>query len=509
MPPQQRAMNHAPNHETWVWFSGTPIRIDIVPPMHTLQLKIWHKLFFAILLVVGVILALNLGLSRFIFQQGFYQYVEEMKLEKLDVLQEILREHYQQQGGWSLIEDNPRQWRQLLVEARLAPPRHRGGHRMGMDHHRRHRAEEGWTPPPFLQERISLADQDQFAIIGPPVDERHRLIPIQLEQQVIGHLVIPRHRPDFLSEVDHRFAHQQMRAFILTALLSLVIAAIAALLLARLFNRPIRELAGMANRLTAGAFESRIELKNRDELGALAADLNTLAQTLEQNQRSRRRWIADISHELRTPLTVLRGELEALEDGVRPFEPKAVASLALEVRQLHRLVDDLHQLSLSDQGSLSYEKSLHDPQRLLQTVMDGFAASLQQKSIQTQLQCSETPVELLVDPQRLIQLFTNLLENSLRYTDEGGALKIWCESGPNWKVHFEDSAPGVPPAQLERLFERLFRVEGSRSREHGGSGLGLSIARSIAEAHGGTLSAQPSALGGIWITLQLPLEKTG
>lgn len=480
--------------------------------MFSIQLKIWHKLFFAILLVVALILALNLGVTRYIFQQGFFQYVEAVKMQKLEPLQQQLQDHYREVGDWEQLQREPFLWHQMLVEAELVPPgpspgRGGRGFRKGLPP--AHRMEGEWRgrrpPPRFLRERIGLADQNQFSLIGPMVSERQKLLPIELDQQVVGYLVLPKQRPDFLSRMDHRFAEKQLKAFLLIALVSLLVAALSAWWLARLFNRPIRDLTGMAKQLTAGEFESRLQPSSRDELGGLAEDLNYLAETLELNQQSRQRWIADISHELRTPLTVLRGELEALEDGVRPLDHKAIASLALEVKQLNRLVDDLHQLSMADQGALSYEKSLHDLQQLLQGVADSFQPMFEAHALALQFTCEAAPWDMLVDPQRMTQLFTNLLENSLRYTDSGGQLKIWCEAEEEWVIHFEDTAPGVSTAEMDRLFERLYRVERSRNRAEGGSGLGLSIVRSIAEAHGGTVAAEPSPLGGLRITLRLPI----
>lgn len=490
-----------------------------------MRIKIWHKLFLAILLVVTLVLAISLGLSRFGFQQGFSQYIEEVKLKRLDGFRQELSNHYQEYGSWDFLLEDPQQWHDLLLNADLLPPRPprsggpppwergRGG---GVDGFREEPGFRGGPPPGFgsagrpprrMRDRFGLLDVDETPIIGSPPGRRVRLLEIDLDGAVVGYLTIPNFRP-MRSELEHRFAHQQMESLLLTAIISLLVAVVAALLLARLFNRPIAKLAEMARQLTEGKFESRVEIRGRDELSDLAADLNQLAEVLEQNRSARRRWIADISHELRTPLTVLRGELEALEDGVRPMTQESVQSLSLEVKQLKRLVDDLYQLSLSDQGSLSYEKGWIDPEELLTGVVGGFEHSLQQQNLRLTLACCDEVPKLFADSQRLTQLFTNLLENSQRYTDAGGEIKVWSESGEKiWRLHIEDSPPGVDATQLERLFERLYRVEGSRNREHAGSGLGLSIARSIAEAHGGSLMAQPSALGGIWITLQLPLER--
>ncbi len=481
-----------------------------------MRIRIWHKLFLAIVLVVLVVLAINLGLSRSGFQQGFSQYIEEVKLKRLDGFRLQLADRYQEQGSWGFLLSDPEQWHWLLLEADLVPPR--PPHRGGSPPWKRGGGPEGFSgqagdfgprgyPPPPRGGFLGLVDADQQPVIGPPPNHRIRLLEITVEGTVVGYLTVPKRRP-MRTELEHRFAHQQMENLVLTAAISMLVAIVAALLLARLFNRPITRLAEVAGLLTEGKFESRVVVRGRDELSELAVDLNQLAEALEQNRTARQRWIADISHELRTPLTVLRGELEALEDGVRPMTQESVQSLSLEVKQLKRLVDDLYQLSLSDQGSLSYEKEWIDPRQLLEGVVNGFENSLQQRGLQLALECDGAVPQLFVDAQRLTQLFTNLLENSQRYTDAGGQIKIWSEVADDlWNVHVEDSAPGVENDQLTRLFDRLYRVEASRNREQGGSGLGLSIARAIAEAHGGTLSAQPSALGGIWITLQLPLEK--
>jgi two-component system sensor histidine kinase BaeS len=195
-----------------------------------------------------------------------------------------------------------------------------------------------------------------------------------------------------------------------------------------------------------------------------------------------------------------------MEDNVRELNSESIQSLSLEVKHLQRLVDDLYQLSLSDQGSLTYEKVAVNPFLLLQHVAEGYVLPMQQKNITLSVACDETSPMVLADPQRLTQLFTNLLENSLRYTHEGGRVKIQCSKAASLMICFEDSEPGISPELIPRLFERLFRVDNSRNRDSGGSGLGLSIAQSIAEAHEGELTAEPSLLGGLKITLELPIS---
>ncbi len=244
-----------------------------------------------------------------------------------------------------------------------------------------------------------------------------------------------------------------------------------------------------------------------DEVGQLARDFNQLAFALERNERMRREFMASISHELRTPLAVLRGELEALEDGVRALDAMSLRSLQQEVGLLNKLVADLYELSLADVGALTYRKSPVDLIELLQLSLAGAAGRCRERGLSLEMTVPERTRPVLADAGRLQQLFGNLLENSLRYTDSGGRLRIEVvQDGAGIGVDWMDSGPGVPDAELSRLFERFYRAEASRRRASGGSGLGLAICRSIAEAHGGTLEARRSPLGGLWLHLQLPTE---
>jgi two-component system sensor histidine kinase BaeS len=230
--------------------------------------------------------------------------------------------------------------------------------------------------------------------------------------------------------------------------------------------------------------------------------------TLEKNEQARRQWVADISHELRTPLAVLRGEIEALQDGVRQPTPAAVASLHAEVLRIGRLVDDLYQLALSDIGALNYRKDRVSLTGVLEDALEAFRPEFERKGIVLQYAPPPREILLFADPERLHQLFANLLENSLRYTDEEGRLEVALGQERGMAIlTLRDSAPGVSAADLERLFDRLYRVEGSRSRASGGAGLGLSICRNIVEAHGGDIAAVSSPLGGVAVTVKLPLNE--
>jgi two-component system sensor histidine kinase BaeS len=216
--------------------------------------------------------------------------------------------------------------------------------------------------------------------------------------------------------------------------------------------------------------------------------------------------MADISHELRTPLAVLRGELEAIQDGVRRFTPESIPSLQAEVATLTKLVDDLHQLSMSDEGALAYQKTSLDIITLLEVAAGAFRERFASRQLSIQVSLPEQAM-IFGDRDRLMQLFNNLLENSLRYTDSGGSLHITARrSGRMLVIDFADSAPGVSDEQLARLCERFYRAEGSRNRASGGSGLGLAICLNIVAAHGGTLRADHSPFGGVSIKVELPLE---
>lgn len=304
------------------------------------------------------------------------------------------------------------------------------------------------------------------------------------------------------------FKNQQGRVTYIISAVSALLAAQVAVALARVFLAPIRRLAQGMRMLSSGDYRQNIPVDSSDEMGKLAEDFNRLSYTLQKNDQARRQWVADISHELRTPLSVLRGELEAMQDGVRRMDSESVISLHAEIMLLGKLVNDLYDLSMSDAGALAYRKENIDVLVVLDRVSSSYEDLFKNKGIE--IQASYDPhgnAIVFSDAMRLSQLFVNLLENSLRYTDPGGKLCISSECA-NGKVviDFQDTAPGVPPAALPHLFDRLYRVDEARSRERGGSGLGLSICKNIVEAHGGTIDARPSPLGGLWMRVILPLE---
>jgi two-component system sensor histidine kinase BaeS len=233
-------------------------------------------------------------------------------------------------------------------------------------------------------------------------------------------------------------------------------------------------------------------------------------------EQARRLWIAQISHELRTPLAVLRGELESIEDGARAPTPTLIASLRDEVMQLTRLVGDLHMLSMADMDGLRCNFESGDANAMLLKTLQRFAEPARQRGLQLQLPVSgDTPLQVCWDFSRIEQLLSNLLNNSLRYTDAPGVVNVhWAMDSPvpnalgsgSLSLIIEDSAPAVSPEDLNQLFEPLFRADKSRQRgsEHG-SGLGLSIVRAIVSSHHGQVTAEHSPLGGLRLRVQLPL----
>jgi two-component system sensor histidine kinase BaeS len=291
---------------------------------------------------------------------------------------------------------------------------------------------------------------------------------------------------------------------------AVLLAAVVALLLARSVLAPVKRMMNAIHSLAGGDYSARVPAARADELGRLASDFNVLADSLQRAERMRRDLIADISHELRTPLAVLRGELEAIEDGVHDFNRDSLRSLQAEVSALNKLIEDLYELSLSDLGVLSYHKAPASVRELALSSLDSMRESFKAKQIAVEFSCMPNIADasFAVDASRFSQLLKNLLQNSLRYTDPGGRVCVsLSRDDQGWQLDVQDSLPNVPDAALAHLFDRFYRVDESRSRQSGGAGLGLSLCHAIVTAHGGTIEARHSPLGGLWIHARFPLDK--
>ncbi|HEY1845534.1 MAG TPA: two-component system sensor histidine kinase BaeS [Buttiauxella sp.] len=458
-------------------------------------MKFWRpgitgKLFLAIFSTCLLVLAIMHWGVRLSFERGFIDYIKRGNEQRLEMLSDALGEQYALHGNWQFLRHNDRFMFQILRSFE-----HDGdGHNPNMPPH-------GWRT------QFWVVDQDYKVLVGPrgpvPADGTRRAVNVNGRD---AGWVIASPVERLTRNTDINFDRQQRRTSWIIVALSTLLAAAATFLLARGLLAPVKRLVDGTHKLAAGDFTTRVDSTSQDELGKLAQDFNQLASTLEKNHNMRRAYMADISHELRTPLAILRGELEAIQDGVRKFTPESVASLQMEVATLTKLVDDLHQLSMSDEGALAYQKKSLDIITLLEVVAGAFRQRFDSRSLSIRLALPDQ-VTIFGDSDRLMQLFNNLLENSLRYTDPGGQLLISGEVvQQRFVMTFADSAPGVNDEQLAMLFDRFYRTEGSRNRASGGSGLGLSICQNIVAAHGGSLKAGHSPFGGVSITVELPLD---
>ena len=303
------------------------------------------------------------------------------------------------------------------------------------------------------------------------------------------------------------FVDRIRESLLVIAALSIALSALVAMLLAAHFRTPILRLAAGARALADGRFEARLGTDRSDELGDLARSFNQLAVTLGQAEASRRQWVADTSHELRTPLSVLRAQLEAVQDGLRTATPETVASMLRQVLSLNVLIDQLYTLARADVVELAFQRGPLDLWALACDQATAFEQKMTAVGLALHLESGMPGLTIVADPERLRQVLANLLENCIRYCRPGDHVQLNVRvDGSFAELDIDDSGPGVALAALPRLGERFYRVEGSRSREHGGAGLGLALCRRIVEAHGGTLAIERSSLGGLRVRLRLPLE---
>ncbi len=272
------------------------------------------------------------------------------------------------------------------------------------------------------------------------------------------------------------------------------------LLLMRRVVNPLAEVIAAARAVSAGNLSTRVHSSGPDDLRALSDSFNQMAASLEQSDSERRNMLADIAHELRTPLTVMRGRLEGIVDGIYPATPDQITPALEETYLLERLVEDLRLLTLAETRQLHFEQREVNLADLAAHLLDLFQAEAEEKKISLGLESSAPDAVATLDPQRTEQVLGNLASNALRYTPEGGTVRLMvAKEAGSVSFSVSDSGPGVPPEDIANIFNRFWRGEKSRSRASGGAGLGLAIARQLTEAQGGQIAAQNLPEGGLQV----------
>ena len=377
----------------------------------------------------------------------------------------------------------------------------------------RQRPGHGMLPP------FTLADENGIVIIsngkyqhGDKLNDADARVGTSINEngKVIG-IFVPERMPFQGQPRELEFIERTSLTLLYGAMIGSVIALLLGIFLSRTITRPIRELTQATHAVSEGDLSQQVTVRSNDELGELAKAFNKMSAELSRSVNTRKQMTADIAHELRTPLSLILGHAEAVHDGVLPPTLENFEIIREEATRLEHLVNDLRTLSLADAGELTITPQIIEPERLIQEVASLYQYETQKKNISLDVDIAPHLPTIEVDPGRMTQVLTNILDNATRHTPAGGHITLSAKQiGDQVEFSIQDSGPGLKADDLERIFERFYRADSSRQRDSaiaGGSGLGLAIARSIVQAHNGQLSAESEAGKGLKIKILLPVQK--
>jgi histidine kinase len=308
-------------------------------------------------------------------------------------------------------------------------------------------------------------------------------------------------------------------ALLIAAAAAIVSAVAISLVLSRRVVTPIRQMMEVSRYIATGHYRERVQVTSEDELGQLAHSFNQMAASLEQIEAMRHELIANVAHELRTPLASIKGYMEGLIDGVLPAEPSTFQQIYREADRLQRLVNDLQELSRVEAGAFQLNLQPLQMSELIPRVTERLLPQFEEKQMTLRLKLPDNLPPVMADEDRVSQILLNLIGNALQYTPDGGAITIAAHrpettkrladgsraSGSQLIFTINDTGPGIPSEHLPHLFTRFYRVDKSRSRVGGGSGIGLTIVKHLVEAHNGQVWAESQGAGrGSTFSFSLP-----
>ncbi len=488
-------------------------------------MRIRNTFFIVFLMSSLLLLCVTLFLVNWNFKRGMSLYVELRTYEDFNGSLTELSKLHQQYGSWQAWGGEHKDLMDLLInhtqngeryglmpKFREPPHFHRPGGQQKRFKSRPEKIPAQKPNQPLRPDlRVSGGRQNGFGLKGNtepftiPTGKRFKTQDLRIvnaNKETIGYLLIP-NTSDLLSDYDKVFTKDQLTALPFIGAIALFISIFIALFISQLFVKPIEQLSRVASKLTKGHYTQGPKTTRKDELGDLTRQLSELAHVLNSNEQTRKHWLADISHELRTPVAIMRGEIEALQDGVRPLTQEAIASLRSDAMHLQKLIEDLYQLSETELGGMRYQKASINMKDVLQDCLLKHLTAFDEAglALSTRFNTDDDLVE--ADDHRLNQVIDNLLTNTQKYTQKGGEVHVdLSANNKNLIICIEDSAPSVPAESLPRIFDHLYRVPTPHKTK--GSGLGLAICKRIVESHNGTISASSSKLGGLKITICLP-----
>lgn len=538
--------------------------------MTKIRLPIASRLFIAVLLTTLIISLVGLLMLHLTMQKGFSRYVAEVEMQRLDLLVDTLANQYQRHGNWQKamqasatagripVERVQKGWlryqyEQVLrynLKRRLEDRYARGNNTRGSyfetgslvsplsiapyifddqpfgspepiaSNQGAANTTDKTTVPARMRPmapgidrlglggRLALYDSNNDYVAGFKAKDSLPTRPIKVNSHIVGYLGIqPALDPEDTLSVN--FFSAQSRYVLWIGLACFLVSAIVSLLLASHFRRPIGQLLDAASELTHGNYQQQIVIERNDELGDLAHAINQLSRILNQHEQSRKQWVADTSHELRTPISVLQAQIEAMLDGVRQATPTQLQAMQRQILTLKKLVQDLNELAKADVGQLQCHFRRCNPWNIVLQEIESFEEKFSLKKLDIEVTPPSQEIDLVIDPDRIRQVVANMLENSWRYTDEDGSIGLSVNINDNfWQLLIDDSPPGLTDEELKHIGERFYRVDSSRNRATGGSGLGLALSRQIIEAHHGEIKFRHSPLGGLRVILALPLKQT-
>ncbi|MEJ5308596.1 MAG: HAMP domain-containing sensor histidine kinase [Anaerolineae bacterium] len=369
------------------------------------------------------------------------------------------------------------------------------------------------TPNPFAFKGLVLVDQNNRVVLGDahthigqplPAQQLAQGTPLELNGERIGTLLEftapPPRKPE-----DELYLKRTNQALLLAAGGVSVFALLLGILSSRTLTRSLRELTAATQSMAQGNLEQTVPVRSKDELGQLAASFNRMSADLARANTLRRQMTADIAHDLRTPLTVIKGYTEALRDGDLPATQATFETMYQEAQHLSSLIDDLRTLSLAEAGELTLNRRSTPLFELLFQAQAAYLPQAQDAGVTLRIAADDALPEIAIDPERIARVLGNLIINALRYTGDGGQITLRARAHPNGVLlSVADTGSGIAPEELPYIFERFYRGDAARQADNGESGLGLAIAKSLVEAHGGMISVTSAVGQGTTFEIFLP-----